>query len=658
MELYLKKMIWLLTGIIFAYIAAATAATGSFQPECFYDAGEIDEIYPFTLQAEAFGLVYQNPTDDFFTITEDAAMEFLAITNKTWKYVIIDVSHLNTDFITFDLTACDESWSPLKTQRVEVKEGKTILSYELPKCKNLLLSVPDQKGTQFRFNQLQFRKKIFQHNKKHMILGGLLSLLLYIGLSLLCHYIEKEKHLDVFLPLKKAADKCFSCYLNLLAKTAVFLHQTAGSFVNSISKKVKSAARISSLSAWILAEILLRGMGMRSKVIPFHYLAAIIVMAIFTVTALEDTPRKLFWKNKLVYAWFWFSVLMTVSGIFVPKKWPGTGLLFLFSFAVFFFVWGNMKNPNIILADIAYGLKIVFWITTILSIFGRTYTAGQPYSGIYNNQNSFVSFLILLLSVNLSQICFVFQKKDFKFYKGIGLSAELCLIFFFLLETQSRGGFLAGIVVLFVFSLGFKKKLVLGIQLLILFLPVFFCTQWTILHVQKNFPARIEFTTADFRETIFEDTYGMENIVMAAESENHLISSLKAKSADALTSGRITLWKAYVRKLNLWGHYNREYTNGLSIHPHNSFLYIAYLYGIFALVPYCAMWLMIFVRAKRYTKKKLPYSFFPLILVTGFFFHSMVETFESPFAIEIWIIVYIVIGVLFHEEKSKDIIQQ
>ena len=79
MKKALKGFVWVLLGILSAFVFAASAATGGFHPECFYDTGNVEDIYPFTLQQERPGLVYQNGADDFFTVTEDSVSVYLPV---------------------------------------------------------------------------------------------------------------------------------------------------------------------------------------------------------------------------------------------------------------------------------------------------------------------------------------------------------------------------------------------------------------------------------------------------------------------------------------------------------------------------------------------------------------------------------------------------
>lgn len=667
MEKLVKKVVWLLGGVLFAFVAASTAATGSFHPECFYNGGEIDEIFPLTLQSEWAGLSYQNATDDFFTVTEDVAAEYLTVTGRKWKYALTEISHLNTDRLILDLSACDEGWNVIKTQRIEVKGGKEIFELKLPKCKNLIVGINDQKGVQFRFDGFQLRRKLNYIDKKKTAFAGILALLAYTCITIIIIVLRRKQQIDLLLLFRKAERKCIFCYLKAVRKTADAIYGIKVKLIRSDSKKIGSAIRITALAAWILAEIFMRGYGLRTKVIPFHYLAAILVLFLFAVTSLEEQPKKQAWNHLLFRAWFRYSVLITISGMIVQKKWPCVGLLFLLVYTVWFWIWGGTKEPYRILADISYALKIVFWLTTIISVFARPYNPQLPYSGIYNNQNVFVSFLIMLLAVDLSQAWNVLYKKEKNSILQFFLSMELCLIFFFLLRTRSRGGMLTGMVLLLLCLFRWrrenrkyrKKKLLFALQTVILLLPVSYAAEHTLLFVQSVFPDRIEYAAREPEEDrVFEDSYPGGETVYAADGEYGLITELKAKSLDGIASGRFTLWKSYIRKLNLWGHFNKEQVNGVATHSHNAFSYVAYLYGILALLPYIAMWCMIFSFGVQYAKDAGIYGFLPLALTSGFFIQAMTDTLEGPFSMESWIIVYIVIGILFGLNSKKEEVQE
>lgn len=660
MKKALKGFVWVLLGILSAFVFAASAATGGFHPECFYDTGNVEDIYPFTLQQERPGLVYQNGADDFFTVTEDSVSVYLPMANKKWNYMVLDISHLNAETLTFEVSACDKEWNVKRTQYIETREGEEIFTYELPKCKNLLLCINNQKGKQFRFNKLQLRNRLFFADKKQMAYAGFAALFLYVGLSIL--YIILKKKTDLLAPLKRVERICFLWYLGFVSKAAALFYGAAGPVSMRISDKIKTFMRIAVLAVWLLAEMFMRGNGLRLKFIPFHYLAAAVTLLVFFVTSLEKPPERCRWNHTLVHAWFWFSVIMTLSGIAAPKRWPGVGVLFLTAYAVWFWIWGNRKDPFRILRDIAISLKAVFWITTLVSAFGRTYTPGVPYAGVYINQNVFVTFLIMLLAVDLAQAGNYLSGREKNPCLFVLLSAELCLVLFFLVQTHSRGGLLTGLAVFLVCffrwmrgHMGNRKKLArFLLQTALLFFPVSYAAEASILYVQSVFTKRIEYAALDREDDwTLPDRMFCGEIVNASEDGGQNFSQIRTKSLDAMTSGRVTLWKTYIRKFNLWGHFYRETTNGQRVHSHNAFIFVPYLYGIAALIPYFIMWWMIFARAFRYASGRRAYDLLPLALAAGFFVQAMTDTLEEPFSMESWIVVYIVIGALFGGAAEK-----
>ena len=129
----------------------------------------------------------------------------------------------------------------------------------------------------------------------------------------------------------------------------LLLYEVAGPVSMRISDKIKTFMRIAVLAVWLLAEMFMRGNGLRLKFIPFHYLAAAVTLLVFSVTSLEKPPERCRWNHTLVHAWFWFSVIMTLSGIAAPKRWPGVGVLFLTAYAVWFWIsWSEVNNVVVI----------------------------------------------------------------------------------------------------------------------------------------------------------------------------------------------------------------------------------------------------------------------------------------------------------------------
>lgn len=688
MKKVIQRSTWFLTGLVLAYIVAASIASRGVYPDCFYNCGVVEEIPDNLINAWINGLAYENPGDNFLTVTDENAALYIYVTKKKWNYIIIELQHLNKKKMDISLLACDENWNIDKVQPLQLQSGKNILEYHLPKCKNVIIAIDHQIGTKFQITQVQFREKLITVSKKAAAIGGFVSFIVYLGISIAYSFLKRKKKIDIFRPVKIAFRSIFEIYMKCLCQITNFLWKKIGTHIRNQNSVIKRWIRIYSLGIWLLVEIFIRGYGLRSKIIPFHYIAAIVVLTLFLITALEEPWKKVSWKNP-VYNWFLLSILMTISGLFASKKWPCTGILFLTVYGLWFMVWNHMRFPEIILADIIFALKLVFWITLIISAFGREYTPNMSYSGIYINRNVYSIFLIMILAANLSQLQNILLVDKYYTIKSIALCAETSLLFFLLFRTQSRGGVISAFALLCMLAFNFKQvkdrqkikyKVLIVLQIFLFCIPVSYGTEKAILSIQAHFLPRLAYPiTANSCEydkipflasdecaraaslSIWDipgERHDTTDFVYAAETANHLIQPFYAKTLDSFSSGRISIWKAYLRTLNLWGHYNKEKINGISSHAHNGLIHIAYLYGIFSVIPYCAMWLSLFLRGTALARQQHLYHSFPILLAVGFFCYSMVDALEEPFSNEYWIIMYLVIGFLFPNKHNEVIFKK
>ena len=91
--------------------------------------------------------------------------------------------------------------------------------------------------------------------------------------------------------------------------------------------------------------------------------------------------------------------------------------------------------------------------------------------------------------------------------------------------------------------------------------------------------------------------------------------------------------------------------------PHNGYIAMMYRYGIFAAVPYVLMVLWNLWYACRYFRRhwrRNGYAFFVLADMMSCFLLLLVENLELPFGWVCWYGMYIVMGVYFDDEKSRE----
>lgn len=127
---------------------------------------------------------------------------------------------------------------------------------------------------------------------------------------------------------------------------------------------------------------------------------------------------------------------------------------------------------------------------------------------------------------------------------------------------------------------------------------------------------------------------------------------------EAYSSGRTLYYLAYIRQMNLLGHYYHARNWGDYIYPHNGLLEIMYRYGIFAGIPYCAMLFYVLWYSMKYARKhsegKTGCRLYPLLITVGAFGNLLFENAEKPFVWMIWVLLYIGMGMLFPTEEHED----
>ena len=80
----INRWLWAVLGIIFSFSSAMMLIGGRFSLENFYDQGEVCEIVGMDLELEGTNLLYLNPSDTFFTITDDLAVKDYIFYENKW----------------------------------------------------------------------------------------------------------------------------------------------------------------------------------------------------------------------------------------------------------------------------------------------------------------------------------------------------------------------------------------------------------------------------------------------------------------------------------------------------------------------------------------------------------------------------------------------
>ena len=125
---------------------------------------------------------------------------------------------------------------------------------------------------------------------------------------------------------------------------------------------------------------------------------------------------------------------------------------------------------------------------------------------------------------------------------------------------------------------------------------------------------------------------------------------------NALTSGRINIYKGYYKQLNYKGHINVALMiNGNTLaHAHNNWLQFGYTYGYFGMIFYGIMTVIVFFYSLRYyrkrSRKNASYAFLIPCVCVGFLAATVTECLFLPFEVFPAFMFWFVCGELFEKE--------
>ncbi len=323
------------------------------------------------------------------------------------------------------------------------------------------------------------------------------------------------------------------------------------------------------------------------------------------------------------------------------------------------FAYGN------VLKDAA---KWAFLIMAAVAFFCRPFIGGARYAGIFTNPNMFGLYLYVIFAVYMSDLDWSVQRNR-PVRKSLLMYVQMALVIFFILLSQARtstmaaGAILAAWIICRV-AVNRKQKTFLpffkSIGMLIFtaaaLFPIFL---FGLTHIPTWVGHPIVFQDdvlylsngkkiEDIGDRIIKENFPNENVVMEENKKRkdpfeYTIIGRFFKRLDTedtlnrLSSGRITIYKAYISKQNHLGHKNIALNiNGKKVaHAHNNWLQFGYTYGIFAMLFYSIITVLsVWFSCRMYIRefrKKGSYCFLPVAVSVGFFMATLTECLFLPF---------------------------
>lgn len=404
----------------------------------------------------------------------------------------------------------------------------------------------------------------------------------------------------------------------------------------------------------------------------YNTVFGIFLMIAIAVLSLDRSLVRIHWRRSMWIAWFGMCIVFTISDLMVPKKMCGLGIVLAVVFTGVFFVWQNHTRKDLLWKCFKDAIKYSFWLMAVVSFLFRPLYEGGRYAGIFTNPNTFALYLYIIFAVYMSDLDWIVETGK-HWRRCLPTYISLALVVFYLALTQARTSMIA-IGSIFVLWLGvriyfgrknhmwkaFFKNLFIVIAASAILYPVYFAG---VTYIPEWIGHPIVFTgetlylsdgskIEDYGETVIAESVGVEAARVESSSggkeKNHVPSNAmqrfwyvleNTKGLNALTSGRIDIYKGYAMKLNYKGHKNVSLVvNGKKKnHAHNNWLQFGYTYGILSMFFYGIITVLAVGFSMKFyitqRRKNATYAFLIPAICIGFIVATLAECLFLPFEV-------------------------
>lgn len=648
-----KNIAAVLFGVAFIWAVTAMFLSDSFNPNCFYNVGEIYDYSQSDLCRHAEGWSYDSEKD-CTQIDEDISYIFYDVKNNNstkWNYLIFNIEKLDNPALYFQIIFYDSNGNDQQNVLYRVQEGNNIVQLSSISCVRYMIKVENAKGTTFRIKKMQLRQKVVEHFWSKLIIGICLGGSVYGFMIGIIKFLkeDKKKKIDTYVVI----DGLQSFFLKIIQKISI-----------PIEGKNRRMMRVSILVFIFLAmhvrELWTTGLVENMYRVELAYSIGLVLIS-FLLLQGNDAVSHRNWKNPLVYCWFLTAFIQCISDFFVKKRTPFQGYVKIFVFAFLYFAWNNSKNKFDFIKEIILALKIDFMICLIFCILCRPYAPGSYYLGCYTNSNTFGMYLIIVAAALLQSIWIKLENTG-KVITAIDDMVLLAILMNLLWKTQCRGAMMSifvaviGIVALICFRKNLKE-LLYGIKIFVCVVIISFLTGGVLNYGLTNIPDKTGMIVSVQQDERTEGYHGENlwtNTVYAAGLKEKLENSkwnsrMLGGDLESITGGRTLIWKNYLRHINLFGNYFRLQTSGISNYAHNEILQHVYNYGVCILVPYMLQLFLTIKYAWHYGRRQGKMWIFIWCIFISSFLMGMIDVTELPFRLHTWLIPGMLLGVLFEE---------
>lgn len=421
-------------------------------------------------------------------------------------------------------------------------------------------------------------------------------------------------------------------------------------FVSILSSKTREYLFIAAGLAIVL-QFFLHSMNVADYRFLLFYALDCLFFAVMILCGMENPPQPIRFRWVLLLPMMGMGVLLFISGLTNSVDYLPEAMLLLVAYPITYLCWGH-GNIDRICGWLIRICRISFYLFFIGSFFFAEISA-SAYSGLFVNVNGTAGYLAVVAVGLFADILLLERSKKKILWNIVLLGVVLAMLYY----TNSRTGQLA-VIVAFLFALvirfvqgGRTENLQLLKKLFLLCVITILCTVTVVYAFSFRSEMRIPYY--DSENGVFYRTYvvGHSSDDVSQETDtpsdvgvsgfkerNDQKTNTEGKSLDRYSTGRLSIWKAYIEELNWTGHSASNVVHidllDKDIHTaHMVVLEYAYESGIPAGIVYLIFNIIsgIAVLSYAWKNKKEVYSLFPLMIVLVFAVHSALASCNISF---------------------------
>lgn len=657
-----------IAGALISMMLVMMRLGGSVNFEEFMSADRVYDFEPSELRKNSLHWLYESQNGGHRILKDKAQIKYkLDSSVQTWNFLYLTVEQLSVESAQGLLRYYDSKNEKVLEQPITLVQGRNIIVMDgtVP-IKKIGIVILDAQEEFISISDMQIRTTPCWFTVSHFLelfgvaFAGLMVILIVL-LFLMRRFGRGStgRTVDVLLESMQSGIKVLGDFLGSRMGGRLYPHQK-----ESVRKFLFSILivwmMVGNAAGWLASKEIYR----------YHVLVCALLLLVISFVSWEKPLQNQHWSNPLMVSWLciWlcmllcdFSVIRTLESV--------TGCAMLLVGSVFVYFWQNMEKPTRMLRNLMEALEITFFLAIVYCMAFRMKQPAIDYNGMFKSPEELAMYAVLMGVVFLTELDWLITDRiagtSVQNTSGIreGVFASCvknitggAIALFLVL----RSGHVLGIAAFILLGICYIPNMMMKIyraarKCRILFLDILVAVIFAyacvcIIFVStKYFPGILGMDMEYENEMLLTELDDEEQELHLMQYPGSL-DGVRTKDNAKLP----IIWRAYARRLNLFGHSGSPSIFRREILPYNEYLDMAYHHGIFILLPYAAFQLAVLALGLRCAfRKKGRRNIYILFLGIAYMGFSLGSNVELSWGHPLWLCYYLSVGYLGRLERKK-----